>query len=170
MGLEPALASEPVYAEGADGVRRLVAAPGDVIPETPPAAGISRRIDPPSASREPFDGYDQLTEEQVVAMLHGLDTDALEAVRAYERTHLARGAIHQFGLTAEVVRGGRRRGPSTRTVSQRSVSAAYSDLDDDELVAEIARRSLVVSATGAAAKVRKARIAALVADDAKDSD
>jgi hypothetical protein len=167
MTLTPTFATEPVYATGSDGVRRLVAAPGDVIPATVPAHGVITRHDPPSSGIEPMEGYDALTEDEVVALLPGMDADTLAAVQAYERTHLARGSIHQYKLTTPVVRGGRRGANTDRTVSQRSVAEGYAGLSDDELAAETERRELTVSATGSAAKVRKARIVALQADDAK---
>lgn len=91
-------ASEPVYMEDADGVTRLAAAPGDPIPTSLPVTGIVTPEDPPVFA-EPFDGYNDLTEVEVIAKLEGLSDEELDAVRAYERAHRARGAIYLHGVT-----------------------------------------------------------------------
>jgi hypothetical protein len=91
------IATEKVYVEDANGIRRLVAVPGDVIPEDTPTFGVVTRRDAAAAAAEPFEGYDSLSEQQVLDRLADLSPDELEAVKAYERAHLARGSIHTYG-------------------------------------------------------------------------
>ena len=96
------IASERVFAKDANGISRLVAAPGDVIPEEVPTPGVVQTPpDPPHAA--PIDGYDSLSEDEVVARLAELDAETLAAVRAYEQAHLARGSITRYGLESKVV-------------------------------------------------------------------
>jgi hypothetical protein len=159
----PVIATEAVYVIDASGVRRLVAAAGDVIPDTSPAFGIVTAPDPPEAAVLPFEGYDELTEVEVVAMLPELDADMLFAVQAYERSHLARGAIHRYGHDSAVVTS---RG--TRLVAAESTSGGYDAMNVIKLTAEAEGRGLAVVGTGPAGKVlKKDLVAALTKDDAK---
>ena len=156
-------ATEPVYMEDHNGVRRLVAAPGDPIPTTVPVFGIVTAEDP-GVLTTPIAGYDSLTEEQVLEILPSLGEDDLEQVRAYERARLARGSIHRYGLVSEVVRSS---GRPARVLPAQATAEGYDSMSDDDLAVELERRALVVSDEGTKAKVRKARIVALQADDAK---
>lgn len=163
-------ATEPVYVTDANGVRRLIAAPGDAYdPATIPVVGVVTQHDAPESGIEPFEGYDSLTEDEVLARLPDLTADELAAVRAYERAHLARGTIHRYGLTSRVVRSG---GKAAKVTPAASTAQGYDSMAADELQAEADRRALSVRGSGArGAVVKSDLVAALQADDARaDAD
>jgi len=97
------IATEAVYAEDGNGIRRLVAAAGDVIPDGAPSYGIVTPRDQPETGLEPLEGYAAMSEEDVIALLPSLDADQVKAVRAYERSHQARGSIVRFRRTSKAV-------------------------------------------------------------------
>lgn len=167
MGTIGERATERVYATDGNGTRRLIAAPGDPIPTTLPALGIVTPPEDADVHIVPFDGYDALDEAAIVARLPELDAETLRHVQAYEAARQARGAITRFGKTSRAVRGG---GKPAAVVPAESTSTGYDSLDDDALAAELTKRGLTAPTTGGAAKVRKARIAALQADDAKTDE
>ena len=108
--MAPDYAKEHLYAPDAQGVMRLVAAPGDPIPDNLAAAAAARTpvvnapaTAPVSADELPIEGYDRLSEAEVLTFLPGLDPADLERVRAYEQAHQARGSITRFGLDTRPV-------------------------------------------------------------------
>lgn len=184
------IATERVYLTDANGIRRLAAAPGDVIPEEVPAFGMVTPSDPQLAAIVPLDGYETLSEAQVVELLPGLSADELAAVQAYERTHAARGSIVRYGQTSHVVTGGRKArakqtaaraaadaaddasdvAPEDATVEvpAESTSTGYDSMSPDALQDAADERGLSVVGTGANGNVlKKDLVAALQADDAK---
>lgn len=161
----------------ASGSRRLLAAPGDTVPAgvemydadgepLDPRAAVLRsgtlisEPDPVTTALVPFDGYDVLSEAEVLARLPTLDAATLVAVQDYERAHLARGAITRYGKRSKVV--GTRPDEPPLDVPSRSLSEGWAGRPTAELDAEIARRGLKVRGTSDDAKAR-----ALEADDAK---
>lgn len=184
------IATERVYLTDANGIRRLAAAPGDVIPEEIPAFGMVTPGDPQLAAIVPLDGYETLTEDQVVELLPGLSPDELVAVQAYERTHAARGSIVRYGQTSRVVTAGRKArrkqadaratadeagdprdvAPEDATVEvpAASTSQGYDAMSPEELQTEADKRGLSVVGTGSGGNVlKKDLVGALQADDAK---
>jgi hypothetical protein len=183
------IADERVFAKDANGVTRLVAAPGDRIPTEVVTAGVVQT--PPEASHsEPVKGYDALTEAEVLTILPGLDAETLELVRAYEQAHRARGSITRYGLTStpvdvppeKPVRKAVKTETTdattvgeTATASTEETAAAstaeppktdYADQHVDELRAEVEKRGLEVQGSGADGNVlKKDLVAALEADD-----
>jgi hypothetical protein len=158
-------ATEPVYVTDPNGVRRLIAAPGDAYdPATIPVVGVVTLPDAPESGVEPFDGYDDLTEAEVVALLPDLELEVLDAVRAYERAHLARGAIHRYGLVSRVVRSG---GKRPKTVPAESTSEGYDGMSFTDLQAEVASRGLTVRSGTRGPASKRDLVAALQADDAR---
>jgi hypothetical protein len=157
------IATEPVYADDANGIRRLIAAPGDPVPDEIPTFGVVTPTDPPAAALEPFAGYDALTEAEVLAQLETLPADDLEAVRAYERTHLARGSITRHGLMSTLVSSR----STTAKVPAESTSEGYDEMTVEDLQAEVDRRGLTVAGTGAGGNVlKKDLVGALQHNDA----
>lgn len=163
----PVIATEPVYAEDANGIMRLIAAPGDVVPDPAVARayGIVTLPDDPAAAVPPLSDYDELSEAAILAALPGLPAAQQQLVRAYEQAHLARGTITTWGLRSTVVRGARNPNPAPMTVPAESAAIrdGYPGMDDAALDAELALRGLSVrSNAGKAAKVK-----VLQDDDAK---
>lgn len=177
-----AIANRRVYVTDGRGTKRLVATPGDVIPEGVPSSGVpEQRVDPPSAAVEPLEGYDALSEAAVLALLADLSDEELAAVQAYERTHQARGAIHDYDRQVAVVVSADATPDTTAetpeepvTVPAESVTAGYESLSKAKLEAEVARRNgeredgdaIEVSGNGTKADL----ITALQADDAKSDE
>jgi hypothetical protein len=60
-------------------------------PTTAPAA--DRAASAPAADELPIPDYDELSASQVIERLEGLDTESLEAIRAYEAGHRGRNTI-----------------------------------------------------------------------------
>jgi uncharacterized protein (DUF433 family) len=95
------IATEPVYAEDRLGIKRLVAAVGDVIPDEIPEYGIVTPRNTPASVVVPLDGYAEMSEEDIVAVLGTLTVEQLASVQAYEAAHLARGTIVRFGRASK---------------------------------------------------------------------
>lgn len=151
-------ATENVYAENAGGVRRLVAAAGDEYdPTRIPVIGIITPADPPTAGLVPLDGYDALSENEILELLGDMTDEQLAAVQAYERTHRARGTITRYGKTSKVVTA-----PNEAPVEVPSTSLSTVAPRDElermsvpELQAEAERRGLEVQGTGKDGNVLK---------------
>jgi hypothetical protein len=158
------IATEQIWSEEDEfGVRRLIATPGMVVPTNPPAYGITTPPAHPQAGVAPFDGYDTLTEAEIVDRLSALSDSDLEHVRAYEQAHQARGAITRYGLTSTVVTGTK----TTLEPPAQSTSEGYAAMKSADLQAEADQRGLTVTGTGAGGNVVKDDlVAALQADDA----
>lgn len=172
------LATTRAYAVDAAGIRRLVAAPGDVIPTSPRTYGVITTPDGVAAAVLPLDGYDLLEEDAILAILPGLDPDELAAVQAYEKAHQARGSITRYGTKSNVVTSGIKQRRKVRSMlpDQRpstelddidvqipaiSTSEGYDGMATVDLQAEVDRRVAAgavinVRGTGAKGKVLKA--------------
>jgi hypothetical protein len=96
------IATERVFREDANGINRLVAGPGDVIPvETVTPGVVATPAETPLTA--PIEGYDDLSEAQVLEKLPELSSEDLAAVQAYERARQARGSITTFAVTSKPV-------------------------------------------------------------------
>jgi hypothetical protein len=164
------VASEHVYSEeDALGVRRLIAAPGQPIAEGRRLTlGMAVAGPPVSAAGVPFDGYDELTEAEVLERMAQLGEDERDRVRAYEQAHRARGTITRYGVQSHVITGARR---PDLDVPATSTAHGYESmpLDGEQgLRAEAERRGLEVTPTGSAGRAVKADyVRALQASDAQ---
>lgn len=161
------IATEPVYVDdpNAPGVQRLIAAPGDEIPADVPTVGVVTPPDPASVLSEPLDGYDALTEDDIVSRLPDLGADELAAVQAYEQAHQARGSITRYGLRSQVVTSARAK---AKSVPAESTSEGYDSMSVEDLQAEADSRGLDVQGSGAGGNVvKKDLVAALQANDAQ---
>lgn len=159
-------ASDRVFMEDANGVTRLVAAPGDVVPATAPPLGVVTTPDPATATVEPFDGYDGLSAAEIVDRLAGLSAEELAAVQAYEQAHRARGTITRYGRRSRVVTSAKKDAAAVEVPAE-STSGGYDAMNVPDLQAEADRRGLEVQGTGADGNVVKADlVGALQADDA----
>jgi hypothetical protein len=161
-------ATEPVYAEDANGVRRLIAAPGDSYdPNAVPVVGV---ITTPgqTPTNAPLDDYDTLTEEQLLERLPSLSRDELAAVQAYERAHQARGSITRYGMVSQPVDVPSRAARATAGTPEAGTTVVesrdYSDMPVDELQAEVDRRGLEVTGTGKDGNVVKADLVKALQD------
>lgn len=144
-------ATEPVFAEDSEGVRRLVAAAGDEYdPARVQIAGVVTTPDPPETILQPLTGYDQLTEKQVLNILDGMDADQLTAVKAYERAHQARGSITRHGDLSTPVAVPTAGGPASPPPAAAAQTAGkdYAAMSVGDLQAEADRRGLTVEGTG----------------------
>lgn len=157
-------ATEKIYVQDRDGVRRLIAAAGDEYdPNKVPVVGVTTRHDPPEAALLPIDGYDTLTEQQVLDLLPDLDVEQLIAVHAYERTHLARGSITgyrnptQIVDTANLDNVGEPGEPDTRAQD-------YGAMNVEDLQALVDERELEVTGTGKDGNVVKADLVKALQD------
>lgn len=153
-----AVATERVYAPDAQGIMRLIAAPGDPVPDpgTIAAYGIVTPPDDPAAAVEPLGGYDTMTEADILAEMRLLPEHQNALIRRYEQAHMARGSITTFGLRSTVVRGGRDQSPVTVPAESAAVSGGYVGMSSEALDAELARREIVLgSGTGANGAILK---------------
>jgi hypothetical protein len=98
------IATENIYAEDEQGIRRLVVGVGMEIPEgvDVPESGSADAADLPIAN------YDQLEEGEIVEQLGDLSDEDLGKVRAYEQAKQARGSITTYGVESKPVTAGRR--------------------------------------------------------------
>lgn len=104
------IATENIYGEDDQGIRRLLVAQGQEIPEG---------VDVPSGSAAdaadlPIADYDTLDEAVIVEKLGDLGEEELVQVREYEQAHQARGAITTFGVESKPVTAARKRSPRSR--------------------------------------------------------
>lgn len=107
------IATEPVYAEDRLGIKRLIAAAGDVIPDVVPEYGIVTPRNTTASVVVPIDGYAEMSEDDVVALLPTLTDEQLASVQAYEAAHLARGTIVRFGRASKPIDVPKKRGRKT---------------------------------------------------------
>jgi hypothetical protein len=165
-----AVATERVYAPDAQGIMRLIAAPGDPVPDpgTVTAYGIVTPPDDPAAAVPPLGGYDSMTEADILAEMRILPETQNALIRRYEQAHMARGSITTFGLRSSVVRGGRDQSPVTVPAESAAISGGYVGMSSEALDAELARRQITLgSGTGAGGAILKAdKVAALQDYDA----
>lgn len=156
--------------EGATASRRLLAAPGDTVPDgySPDGTWIGVGVQPtavpytePDAAvpAAPWDGYDDMPEEAILDLLPGLTPGELDAVRRYERAHLARGAIHRYGEGSNVVTS---RGTRRIEAESTSVAPGYGAMTKTALSEAAMDRALTVPADATKAQL----VALLQADDA----
>lgn len=155
-------ATEPVYATDANGVRRLIAAPGDSYDPNTAIAPFGVITNPDATPViAPLDGYDTLSEADLLDRLPGLSKDELAAVQAYERAHQARGSITTYAIASVPVAM-----PTPTTIPAAAAPAGYSTMSVEDLQTEADKRGLNVTGTGKDGNVLKSDlVSALEASD-----
>jgi pyruvate/2-oxoglutarate dehydrogenase complex dihydrolipoamide acyltransferase (E2) component len=176
------IATERVYLTDANGIRRLAAAPGDVIPQEVPAFGMVTPVDPQLAALVPLDGYGASPRTRSSSGCRTCRPTSSPPCRHTSARTTPAGRSSGTARRRVVVTGGRKArrkqatdraaaaaagdardvAPEDATVEvpAESTSQGYDAMSVEDLQAEADKRDLAVVGTGAGGNVLKKDLAA----------